>query len=239
MKPGIGSEASVKFGWGGLSVPGCYHQLRQRLREFLPGYIKLKVVRTLTDMGGIKQPGIGQVLFVVVTKRGIITIGKATLAIQTGNELSILFHPSPRCQPFLEIPGERASRSAVAAVLSNLPELLNGLAVLAASKGDHGIVLTLNSEKRSSLSLRRLPRPRRLADLDHQLVERGIVAGGEGTEGVGALKNSLLERLWNPLRQEQEFSLVGFEGVGEPVNQGVGRVVTVVQPLVIDPRSGR
>ena len=82
---------------------------------------------------------------------------------------------------------------------------------------------------------RRLPRLRRLADLDHQLVERGVVAGGEGTEGVGALKESLLDRLRYPLRQDQQFFLVGVQGVGETVDQGVGRVVAEVQPLVLDP----
>ena len=73
-----------------------------------------------------------------------------------------------------------------------------------------------------------------MADLDHQLVERGVVAGCEGTEGVGALKNSLLDRLWNPLRQEQKFFLVGVQSIGEPVDQGVGRVVAEIQSLVLD-----
>lgn len=36
-------------------------------------------------------------------------------------------------------------------------------------------------------------------DLPHQLVERLVVAVGEGPKGVGASKDSLLDRLWNPL----------------------------------------
>ena len=58
------------------------------------------------------------------------------------------------------------------------------------------------------LSRPRLPRLWRLADLDHQLVQRGIVAGCEGAERIGPLKNSFLDRLRYSLRQEQEFFLI-------------------------------
>ena len=58
---------------------------------------------------------------------------------------------------------------------------------------------------------------------------------GEGAKRIGTLKDSLLDRLRYSLRQEQKFFLVGVQGVGETVDQGVGRVVAKIQPLVLDP----
>jgi hypothetical protein len=51
----------------------------------------------------------------------------------------------------------------------------------------------------------------------HQGPQVGFVARSEGTEGIGALKKPLFEWRWNPLRQDQQFFLVGVEGVGKAV----------------------
>jgi hypothetical protein len=65
-----------------------------------------------------------------------------------------------------------------------------------------------------------------MADLYHQLVERGVFASGEGEECIGPLQDSLLDRLWNPLRQDQRLFLVGVQSVGESVDQVVEWVVS-------------
>ena len=82
---------------------------------------------------------------------------------------------------------------------------------------------------------RRFPRLGRLADLSHEFVERGVIASGEGAKRIGSLKNSFLDRLRDALGQEQQFFLIGVQGVGEAVDQGVRWIIAEIQPLILDP----
>jgi hypothetical protein len=72
-----------------------------------------------------------------------------------------------------------------------------------------------------------------LADLDHQLVERGVVAGGEGSEGIGALKESLLQQPRNSLCQNREFFLVGVQGLRQPADQSLAGAVLSFDPAQV------
>ncbi len=47
------------------------------------------------------------------------------------------------------------------------------------------------------------------------------------------MKKSLLDRLRHSLRQDQQFFLVGLQGVGQAVNQRIGRGVAEIQPLIL------
>ncbi len=80
-----------------------------------------------------------------------------------------------------------------------------------------------------------LPRPGCLADHDHQLVERGVVASGEGEEGGGPLKDTPFDRRRDAIRPEQQSHAIGVQGVGESTNQGVRGAVAVIRSFVLNP----
>lgn len=68
----------------------------------------------------------------------------------------------------------------------------------------------------------------------HHLVQSPVIAFRQFPEHIGPLKNPLSYSLWHPLRQDHQFVFVGLQGVGQPVDQGVGRVIAEIQPLVLD-----
>ena len=103
----------------------------------------------------------------------------------------------------------------------------------------HGVIWL--QEEGSLLCLPSLPSPifRLLADLRHQLVERLVIAGRKGKEGIWSLKHSLPHGLRDLFRQQEKFDFISVESLSQPVDQGLTGIVAVGHRPGLDPAQVR